>query len=104
MGAAINHATLERLKQDHGLIWRTSVDSHLHIPARSIQQFLAGVSPGWIRWLIVSPWISFIVLLLIGIVILFASRKRVLGYVVLGLALLLGFFAAFIRDHSAIST
>jgi disulfide bond formation protein DsbB len=43
------------------------------------------------------PWISFAALLLIGILILMASRKRALGYIVLVLALLLGFFTAFIR-------
>ena len=43
------------------------------------------------------PWISFAALLLIGILILMASRKRALGYIVLVLALLFGFFATFIR-------
>ena len=96
-GAPINRATAERLKQDHGLIWRTPIETHLHIPAGGIQQFVAGVSPDWIRWLVDYPWISFAVLLLIGLVILLASGKHALGYIVLVLALLLGFFAAFIR-------
>jgi hypothetical protein len=96
MGTPINHATAERLKQDHGLIWRTPVETHLHVPASGIQQFVAGVSPDWIRWLVNYPWISFAVLLLIALVILLASGKRALGYIVLVLALLLGFFAAFI--------
>jgi len=97
LGTPLNHASSERFKQDHGLIWRTPVETHLHIPARSIQEFVAGVSPEWIRWLVNYPWISFAALLLIGILILMASRKRALGYIVLVLALLLGFFAAFIR-------
>ncbi len=97
MGTPINHATAERLKQDRGLVWRTPVETHLHVPASGIQQFIAGVSPDWIRWLVNYPWISFAVLLLIGLVILLASGKRALGYIVLVLALLLGFFAAFIR-------
>jgi hypothetical protein len=97
MGTPINHATAERLKQDHGLIWRTPVETHLHVPASGIQQFVAEVSPDWIRWLVNYPWISFAVLLLIALVILLASGKRALGYIVLVLALLLGFFAAFIR-------
>jgi len=96
-GAPINRATAERLKQDHGLIWRAPIETHLHIPAGGIQQFVAGVSPDWIRWLVDYPWISFAVLLLIGLVILLASGKHALGYIVLVLALLLGFFAAFIR-------
>jgi len=97
LGAPINHATTERFKQDHGLIWRTPVETHLHIPAPYIQQFVAGVSPDWIRWLVNYPWICFAVLLLIGILILLGSRRRVLGYIVLVLALLVGFFAVFIR-------
>src|SRR5439155_9459446 len=97
VGTPINHATLERLKQDHGLIWRTPVETHMHIPAPYIQQFVAGVCPDWIRWLVNYPWISFAVLLLIGILILLASRWRALGYIVLVLAVLLGLFAAFIR-------
>ena len=97
MGTPINHATAERLKQDRGLVWRTPVETHLHVPASGIQQFIAGVSPDWIRWLVNYPWISFAALLLIGLVILLASGKRALGYIVLVLALLLGFFAAFIR-------
>ena len=97
LGPQINHASSERFKQDHGLIWRTPVETHLHVPARSIQQFVAGVSPEWIRWLVNYPWISFAALLLIAILILLASHKRALGYIVLVLALLLGVFAAGIR-------
>ena len=97
MGTPINHATAQRLKQDHGLVWRTPVETHLHVPASGIQQFIAGVSPDWIRWLVNYPWLSFAVLLLIALVILLRSRKRALGYIVLVLALLFGFFATFIR-------
>ncbi len=95
-GAPLNQATLRRLQQDRGLIWRTPVESHLHIPASGIQQFLTGVSPGWIRWLVAYPWICFVVLLLIGLAILIVIRRRVLGYIVIVLAILLGFFAAFL--------
>jgi len=97
LGSPLNHATIERLKQDHGLIWRTPVETHLHIPACYIQQFVAGVSPEWIRWLVNYPWICFGVLLLIGIVILLGSQRRALGYLVLVLAVLFGLFAAFLR-------
>jgi hypothetical protein len=97
LGLPINHATLERFKQDHGLIWRTPVGTNLHIPAPYIQQFFAGVSPEWIRWLVNYPWISFAGLLLIGILILLASRKCVLGIIVVVLAVLLGLFAAFLH-------
>ena len=96
-GIPLNHATLERLRHDHGLIWRTRVDSHLHIPAQSIQQFLVGLSPGWIRWLVAYPWLWFVVALLLGLAVLLFWRKRLLGYIVLALAVLLGFFAAFVK-------
>ena len=96
-GTALDHATLEQFKHDHGLIWRTPVETHLHIPASGIQQFIAGVSPDWIRWLVDCPWISFAALFVIGILILIASRKRAFGYIVLVLAVILGFFAAFVR-------
>jgi hypothetical protein len=94
LGAPLNHASPERLKQDHGLIWRTPVETHLHVPARSIQQFVAGVSPDWIRWLVNYPWIAFAVLLLIAILILLRRPKRAFGYIILVLALLVGLFAA----------
>jgi hypothetical protein len=97
LGSSLNHATAERLKQDHGLIWRTPVETHLHIPAPYIQQFVAGVFPDWIRWLVIYPWIAFAVLLLIGILILLGRRKRALGYIMLVVAVLLGLFAAFLR-------
>ena len=96
-GLPINHATVERLKQDHGLIWRTPVETHLHVPASYIQQFVAGVSPGTIRWLVNYPWMCLAILLLIGIVILVGSRRRMLGYIMLVLAMLIGLFAVFLR-------
>ena len=97
LGLPLNHATADRLKQDHGLIWRTPVETHLHVPASYIQQFVAGVTPEWIRWLVNYPWICFAVLLLIGIVILLGRRRRALGYIVLVMAVLMGLLAAFLH-------
>jgi len=97
LGSPLNHATIDRFKQDHGLIWRTPVETRLHIPAPYIQQFVAGVCPDWIRWLVNYPWISFAVLLLIGILISVARRWRALGYIVLLLAVLVGLLAACLR-------
>jgi len=96
VGAPLNQASAERLKQDHGLIWRTPVETHLHIPASYIQQFIAGVSPEWIRWLVNYPWVAFALLLLLSLLTLFRTRKRGLGFIILVLAVLLGFFAAFV--------
>jgi hypothetical protein len=97
LGTPINHASSERFRQDHGLIWRTPAQTHLHIPAAYIQQLVAGVSPEWIRWLVNYPWISFAVALLMAILILLAGDKRALGYILLVLALILGPFAAFVH-------
>jgi processive rubber oxygenase RoxA-like protein len=97
LGTPLNQASAERFKQDHGLIWRTPVETRLHIPALYIQQFFAGVSPEWIRWLLNYLWVAFAALLLISLLILLRSRKRVLGFSVLVLAAFLGFSAAFIR-------
>lgn len=97
LGSPLNHATLDRFKQDHGLIWRTPVETHLHIPASGIQQFIAGVTPAGLAWLVAYPWISFAVTLVLGILVLLAARKRGLGYFILVLALLVGFFAAWLH-------
>jgi hypothetical protein len=97
----INHATSDRFKQDHGLIWRTPVETHLHIPAGNIQQLVVGVAPGYIRWLVSCPLISFAALLLIALLILVRSHKhtlwRKIGYGLSVLVVLVGFFAGFIR-------
>src|SRR5262249_55193857 len=97
LGAPLNHATLDRLRQDHGLIWRTPEETHLHIPASGIQQFVAGVTPAWLTWLVIYPWISFAVILALGILVLLAGHKRGFGYFILVLALVMGLFAAFLR-------
>jgi len=39
--SSYNGATAERLKEDHGLIWRTPVETHLTLPARIAPDLLA---------------------------------------------------------------
>ena len=96
----VNQATLERYQRDHGLIWRTPVETRLHIPARSVQGLLAGVTLGPLHYLVEHPWILPVVLLLIALWILLKSAgsaaKRKIGYALIALAVVVGFGANFI--------
>jgi hypothetical protein len=97
--APINRASAERLKADHGLIWRTPVDTYLHIPARDIGEGIAGVSPGPIMWLIQHPWVLPVVLLLIALVVIARSAGtslwRKVGYGLVALAVVNAVLAQF---------
>ena len=76
MGAPLNHATVARLQQDHGLIWRTPVDTYLHIPAPSIGAGLAGVTAGPVMWLVVHPWVLPMALLIAATLLLLKSAPQ----------------------------
>ena len=86
LGAPVNHATAARLKQDHGIIWRTPVDTYLHIPAPSIGAGLAGVTAGPAMWFVVHPWVLPGALLIVASLLLLKSAShsglRKLAYVV----------------------
>ena len=56
MGTSINHATDDLLSGPRSHL-ATLIGTHLHAPASGSQQFIAGVSPDWIRWLVNYPWI-----------------------------------------------
>jgi hypothetical protein len=92
----INGADAERFAADHGLIWRTSGETNLHIPARNVQGLLAGVVTGRLTWLVKHPWITPVALLLVALAILLKSGSRTLwrlaGYAValVGVAAKLG--------------
>ncbi|HUL53479.1 MAG TPA: hypothetical protein VLT83_08740 [Opitutaceae bacterium] len=99
----INGATPERYRRDHGLIWRTPVATRLHIPARSVQGLLAGVTLGPLHSLIEHPWILPAVLLLLALWILLKSdgsaAKRKIGYALIALGVICGFGANFIAGR-----
>lgn len=99
----VNQATPERYLRDHGLIWRTPVETRLHIPAASVQGLLAGVTMGPAHYLVEKPWLLPAGLLLIALLILLKSDghslRRKLGYVVIALAVVAGFTANFIAGR-----
>jgi cytochrome c2 len=105
LNAPVNHATAERIAQDHGLIWRTPVETYLHIPASNISSLLAGVAPGDVMWLIRHPWVLPVVLLILAILILLTadpkSGLRKFGYFVVFLALAAGVGAKFISGKAS---
>ena len=72
----INRATTERFKSDHGLIWRTPDETHLHIPAADIRGALLGVTSGPIMWLLVHLWFLPALFLLFALLLLLKSRPH----------------------------
>ena len=96
----VNQATPERYLRDHGLIWRTPVETRLHVPARSVQGLLAGVTLGPLHSLVEHPWILPVVLLVIALLVLLKSDsrpwRRITGYVIIALAVGIGVAAKFI--------
>ncbi len=99
----INMATAARYLRDHGLIWRTPVETRLHIPADSVQGLLAGVTLGPLHFLIEHAWILPAVLLLLALLVLLKSEgsgvKRGIGYALVVLALGAIFAANFIAGR-----
>ncbi len=104
-GSSYNDATPERLKRDHGLIWRTSDVTYLTLPAEQVPAIVAKL-PGlmhlkgylprlkkWNRWL----WVPSAVLLIVAFVCFLAARRcRWLGYISIFAALLVGLFLYFL--------
>jgi hypothetical protein len=99
--SSYNEATAERLKRDHGLIWRTTQETYLNIPARIVPAQLSrrvGIVMrilAWFPWLqnIKSLWLPSFLLVAAFVALLKASRWKTrfwLGYVPLVSALLIG--------------
>jgi hypothetical protein len=103
LNATQNDATPERMEADHGLIWRTPVETRLHIPARNVQALLAGVTTGPLLKLFQWPWLAPVLLIFLAWLILRRSRgrtwRRVAGYLLLVLAVVAAFAGEFIRGH-----
>lgn len=57
-GSGYNGATPERLRADHGLIWRTPTVTKLRIPARQVPYQLRTRIPWLMRWLDRLPWLG----------------------------------------------
>jgi len=99
----VNSATPERYVQDHGLIWRTPVPTRLHLPASSVQGFLAGVTLGPLHSLVEHPWILPIVLVVAAVLLLVGGAgrplRRRLGVAAVVLAVISGVVANFIAGR-----
>ncbi|MEY2558952.1 MAG: hypothetical protein QOE34_2377 [Verrucomicrobiota bacterium] len=102
-GGPINNATLERLKTDHGLIWRTPTETHLHIPASDILAGVLGITSGPIMWILVHLWIIAVAILLIALLLLLGSQthtsRRRFGIFVLILGVAFSGVAAFLAGN-----
>ncbi|MDG3003923.1 hypothetical protein [Paludisphaera mucosa] len=105
--SSYNGATPERLKQDHGLIWRTPVETWLTIPARHVPYLAITNVDFLMETLGAHPWLrdrrllflpaAFVVLALFGLLRATSLRRRWLwGYIPLFAALGLAFVMAFL--------
>ena len=90
--SSFNNATPERLKRDHGLIWRTPQVTYLTLPGEQVPQVLAKLPflKGWIKdynyWaarhpcaqkLLSVPWaVSLILFTIAFLFFVFAGRKQ----------------------------
>jgi cytochrome c5 len=102
--SSYNDATAERLKADHGLIWRTTQDTYIVMPGSYLPRAAGSWIPaiGWIGYRLgwiteLAPWarpLPSLVLLLAAIVLFMRTNRldvrRVLAYGLLVLAVLAG--------------
>lgn len=109
--SSYNEATPERLKADHGLIWRTPVESHLTLSARQVPFQLSTRVGAFMRLLFRYPWLQDLRWLWLPAGLILASflvlwrlpstpfRRFVFGYVPLILGLLIGFTIFFVNGR-----
>jgi hypothetical protein len=104
-------ATPERLKADHGLIWRTTEDTYIIMPGSFVPKALGSWVPaiGWVvyrfDWVArLSPWarpVPSLVLLLVGILLFIGTDRlnlrRWLAYFALFLSVVVGTFVYFLN-------
>jgi hypothetical protein len=108
--SSYNGATAERLKKDHGLIWRTPIETHLTLPARIAPAILSSRFAFLMRLRVWFPWLADLrwlwlpaaLIVLSYVVLLRAPRGRLralAGYLPLTLALLIGFVIYFLNGR-----
>jgi hypothetical protein len=108
--SSYNEATPERLKADHGLIWRTTVETTLNLPARHVPVILSSNFAFLMRLLDWFPWLEDFrwlwlpaVLIVLSFVVLLSSHRAriraLAGYVPLVLALAIGLVIFFLNGH-----
>jgi hypothetical protein len=108
--SSFNDATPERLRQDHGLIWRTTADSYLTLPSEYLPRVLGAQSAAIAMLRQRLPFLmgiptkyraapSAVLLAVAFVVLLLATRGllRLIGYAAIGLALIVGFLVYFLN-------
>jgi len=108
--SSYNDATPERLREDHGLIWRTSADSYITLPSEYLPRVLGAQSAVFAMLRQRLPFLMGIpakyravpsaVLLALGFVVLLLATGvllRLIGYTAIGLALVVGFVVYFLN-------
>jgi mono/diheme cytochrome c family protein len=111
--SSYNNATPERLRRDHGLIWRTTEPTYLAISGRRVPSLLSGEVPAimklgeWYAWLKnVRPlWLPTALLLLASLAYLVVDptkTARALGYLALFLAIVSALVVYFLRDTATV--
>jgi hypothetical protein len=106
-GVGINGSTTDRLREDHGLIWRTPNETSIRVPAKDLPWLLNSTvgpqlpylrdHPDAVTFLNDYPWAVPLVVLALALAILCAARWRWLRYfgyavAVLGVAVAFGAF------------
>jgi hypothetical protein len=114
--SSYNDATPERLRADHGLIWRTPCETRLRLPGQQIAtafgrlpSLIAGMMkdpPAILAWLVEYPWVPSVALLVAALLLLrrFADdergrRRRRWGVALIVLALPIGVVLFFVSGR-----
>ncbi|MCS7466843.1 hypothetical protein NZK35_09325 [Stieleria sp. ICT_E10.1] len=112
--SSYNEATPERLRRDHGLIWRTTEESYLRVDAKRVPGFvyrlplvetlhqsehlmwLRSVQPLWL------PGVIFFIGALIILLVSSTDSKRLVAYVIVFLAIVLAAALWWARSNSGV--
>ncbi len=106
--SSYNGATADRLKDDHGLIWRTPQETYLSIDAKKVpsltKRFLLPDLFKKLPWLthVYPIWLPSTILFLVTLIVLLVSNhgwRRTIGYVLIGSSILLA-IGVLVARHS----
>jgi hypothetical protein len=112
--SSYNDATADRLKKDHGLIWRTTEESYLRISGRRVPELLGAEVAALMEFSEQYPWLKEIkplwlpsgLLLLTSFLLLVlnsAKQRRLAGVVYLALAAAGALLGLFAKDWGCLS-
>ncbi|MBI3409888.1 MAG: hypothetical protein HY040_16235 [Planctomycetes bacterium] len=104
MGSDLNGATKDRLEEDHGLIWRTTEDTWIRIPAKNIPGLLKSATGFGSPLLNDFPWLVPALCLALALFFLLLSirfnpRWRCPGYVFLATTVAASFASYFLAGR-----